>query len=168
MEQKWHTDVLGAPFEQKTLPLGRDEEGAIFATLVRSLPAPESSKPLSDVDILYVHGWSDFFFRAGIAQYFNDLGARFYALDLRKYGRSLRPRQTPGYIDDLKKYDIDIAAALREMKTQEGGRKLILMRHSTGGLVLTLWASRHSSRAAALILNSPWFEFQTGKAAATL
>ncbi len=34
------------------------------------------------------------------------------------------------------------------------------MGHSTGGLTLSLWADRHPDAAAALILNSPWLEFQ--------
>ena len=39
-------------------------------------------------------------------------------------------------------------------------RRLVLMGHSTGGLTLSLWADRHPDAAAALILNSPWLEFQ--------
>ncbi len=71
-----------------------------------------SGTPLADVDVLYVHGWSDYFFQKRLARFWTDRGARFYALDLRKYGRSLRPGQTPGYIADLDTYDEDIAAAL--------------------------------------------------------
>lgn len=36
------------------------------------------------------------------------------------------------------------------------------MGHSTGGLTLALWASRHPDAASALVLNSPWLELQTG------
>jgi alpha-beta hydrolase superfamily lysophospholipase len=39
-------------------------------------------------------------------------------------------------------------------------RPLILLGHSTGGLTLSLWAARHPGIASALILNSPWLEFQ--------
>src|SRR5918995_968953 len=41
-------------------------------------------------------------------------------------------------------------------------RRLVLLGHSTGGLTLTLWAARNPGRAAALVLNSPWLEFQFG------
>ena len=34
------------------------------------------------------------------------------------------------------------------------------MGHSTGGLTLSLWAHRHPGVASAVILNSPWLEFQ--------
>ena len=50
---------------------------------------------LADVDVLYVHGWSDYFFQKRLARFWTDQGARFYALDLRKYGRSLRPDRRP-------------------------------------------------------------------------
>lgn len=39
-------------------------------------------------------------------------------------------------------------------------RRLVLLGHSTGGLTLSLWASRHEGAVDAVILNSPWLEFQ--------
>ncbi|MGF3057032.1 alpha/beta hydrolase [Microbacterium sp. YY-01] len=176
----WSPDVLGDEFEQTTLELGEDDEGPVVATLVRALPAREpwqelwrrvtgQPRRLDDVDVLYVHGWSDYFFHKRLARTFTAHGARFYALDLRKYGRSLREGQTPGFITDLTTYDEDIAAALNVIgvsltgptrKSAAHGRKLMLLGHSTGGLVLSLWAARHPDAADALILNSPWLEFQ--------
>lgn len=171
-ESGWSPDVLGDEFEQLTLPLGSDEEGEVVATLVRALPASRSpirrllheDPPLNDADVLYVHGWSDYFFQKRLARVFTARGARFYALDLRKYGRSLREGQTPGFVDDLATYDDDIAAALDAMgwqpTTGRHDRRLVLVGHSTGGLILTLWADRHPGVPSALILNSPWLEFQ--------
>ncbi|HWV49681.1 MAG TPA: alpha/beta hydrolase [Microbacterium sp.] len=179
----WAPDILGDEFEQRTLPLGSDAEGDVVATLVRALPAvPEqpsgwdrfmhrlrgrpaipASPDLADVDVLYVHGWSDYFFQKRLARFWTARGARFFALDLRKYGRSLRDGQTPGYIADLTAYDDDIAAALDAMTDAAASdRRLVLIGHSTGGLILSLWASRHPGRAAAVILNAPWLEFQLG------
>ena len=161
--QTWAPDILGAPFEQVTLPLGTDAEGEVMATLVRSRPRAAALKPLADVDVLYVHGWSDYFFQKDLARFWNRLGARFYALDLRKYGRSLRPGQTPGYVANLAEYDADIAAALDAIRRHTRvPRRLVLMGHSTGGLTLSLWAARHPGEAAAVVLNSPWLELQTG------
>ena len=144
------------------LLLGEDDEGEVVATLVRHRPAaPRWRGPASGVDVLYVHGWSDYFFQTGLAEFWHGLGARFFALDLRKYGRSLRPHQTPGFADDLAVYDEDIAAARSVMAEHgHGGRRLVLMGHSTGGLTLSLWAARHPEELAALVLNSPWLEFQ--------
>ena len=50
-----------------------------------------------------------------LAEFWTNAGARFFALDLRKYGRSLRAGQTPGYVTDLATYDADIEAALARM-----------------------------------------------------
>lgn len=181
---EWAPDVLGDEFEQRTLPLGEDDQGEVVATLVRALPepfvarrlgrwervvrgwrgspSPDAAPPLLDgVDVLYVHGWSDYFFQKRLARFWTSRGARFFALDLRKYGRSLRDGQTPGYITDLTTYDEDIAAALAAIaEDADGPRRLVLLGHSTGGLVLSLWASRHPDAASALILNSPWLELQ--------
>ncbi|WP_298039676.1 alpha/beta hydrolase [uncultured Microbacterium sp.] len=181
----WGTDVLGDEFEQRTLQLGDDDQGEVVATIVRALPdaVPEpptgwaklrrrlKGLPLKDeppmldgVDVLYVHGWSDYFFHKRLARFWTTRGARFFALDLRKYGRSLREGQTPGYVADLVTYDEDISAALAAMAedadTSRGPRRLVLLGHSTGGLVLSLWAARHPDVADALVLNSPWLEFQ--------
>ncbi|MGO1539487.1 MAG: alpha/beta hydrolase [Leucobacter sp.] len=176
----WRPDVLGEGYECCDLELGDDHEGPVVATLVRSLPQRRAwwqprgwwesltnARSLIGVDVLYVHGWSDYFFQRRVAEFWTNRGARFYALDLRKYGRSLRPGQTPGYIGDLKEYDTEIHHALEAMLEGERragdhqpARSLVLMGHSTGGLVLTLWANRHPGIAAALVLNSPWLEFQ--------
>ncbi len=164
----WVPDPLGSPFEQLTLDLGIDgQHGPLAATVVRSIPSwiGTVGRPLNDVDVLYVHGWSDFFFQTELAAFWNRLGARFYALDLRRYGRSLRPDQVPGYVDSLDDYDVDIDAALTAIGhggSERPRRRLFLLGHSTGGLTLTLWAARHRGRAAALILNSPWLELQIG------
>ena len=40
----------------------------------------------------------------------------------------------------------------------------MLLGHSTGGLVLSLWADRHPGVASAVVLNSPWLEFQLNAA----
>lgn len=169
---EWIPDILGDEFQQLTLPLGEDDQGEVVATLVRALPAERTvwqklarRHPMLDgVDVLYIHGWSDYFFNKRFARFWTSRGARFFALDLRKYGRSLREGQTAGYIVDLAQYDEDIAAALAEMGHSPEGRvsdrRLVLVGHSTGGLTLSLWADRHPDAADALILNSPWLELQ--------
>lgn len=187
MSQDWVADTLGDGFEQLTLPLKPDSEGEVVATLVRYLPQPESwsrrgfwqrlgfaatdGTIAHNTDVLYIHGYSDYFFQTHLAEYWRTLGARFYALDLRKYGRSIRPHQTPGYIDSLATYDEDIEAALTRMGHGEGqspARKLVLMGHSTGGLILSLWATRNPGRMSAVVLNSPWLEYQLTAAARTM
>ncbi|UOQ57047.1 alpha/beta hydrolase [Leucobacter allii] len=175
---RWRDDLLGPGFACTDLELGSDAEGPLLATLVRAVPEHrgwfarwlDDPPPLAGVDVLYVHGWSDYFFQRGLAHFWTSRGARFFALDLRKYGRSLRPGQTPGYIDDLAEYDAEIGLALEAIEREAaadrvprrgaGGRSLVLFGHSTGGLILSLWSARHRGRAQGLVLNSPWLEFQ--------
>lgn len=168
----WRPDFLGGGFQALTIPLDSDERGeeAMTATLIRA-PKPNRFKSLfgdsAHVDVLYVHGWSDYFFQTYVADFWRQRGARFFALDLRRYGRNLGDggaEQLPGYVASLDTYDEEIEAALAEMGHGPGtphNRRLVLMGHSTGGLILSLWAARNPGRASALILNSPWLELQT-------
>lgn len=129
--------------------------------------ATPAAPPDVGVDVLYVHGWLDYFFQTHLADFWESLGVRFHALDLRRYGRSLREGQTPGYVRNLATYDEEIEAALDVMGhglDDRPHRKLVLMGHSTGGLTLSLWTARNQERVAGLVLNGPWLEFQTREA----
>ncbi|MBP2216599.1 alpha/beta hydrolase [Arthrobacter sp. CAN_C5] len=117
--------------------------------------------------VLYLHGWSDYFLHRGLAEFYAARGVAFYALDLHKYGRSLRDGQTPGYVGDLADYDDDLDAALRAMashiRERQGAEVPVhvhLMAHSTGALIASLWVHRNPGRIASLILNSPWLDVQ--------
>ena len=171
MEARWQPDILGDGYEQQTIPLRSEVEGvdgAPVATLIRHLPRRrrlfQKRRMFEDVDVLYVHGWSDYFFQRRLAEYWASRGARFYALDLRRYGRSLRKGQVLGHVADLAAYDEEIGAALDIMKAEaDDPRRLVLFGHSTGGLVLSLWADRNPGLATAIMLNSPWLELQFGR-----
>ena len=79
------TDVLGAPYTAETIALPADDEGEVVATLVhRPAEAPTAQA------VLHVHGFADYFFQTEYAEWWTARGYDFYALDLRKYGRSLR------------------------------------------------------------------------------
>ena len=78
------TDVLGAPYERRTIVLADDDEGEVVGTLVRLRAAGPTKRA-----VLYVHGFVDYFFQTHLAEFFTARGYDFYALDLRKYGRSL-------------------------------------------------------------------------------
>lgn len=160
----WEQDVLGPDYRVRTLTLRPDDEGEVVASLVRYSPTtPEPLRPSRA--ILYIHGWSDYFFQTELAEHWHARGAAFYALDLRKYGRSLRPGQTPGYTDDLEVYDEEIEASLGVIRADLGVRaRVMVMGHSTGGLVAALWAHRYPGELSGLVLNSPWLELQGSSA----
>jgi alpha-beta hydrolase superfamily lysophospholipase len=152
----WRPDILGDGFEAATLALRPGPEGQLVATLVRHLAAPAPSRRVA----LYVHGYNDYFFQRELASWFASRGTDFYALDLRRYGRSLRPGQTPNITSDLGEYDEDLDAAV-EVVLAEGHERLVMVAHSTGGLIVTLWAARRRGLPIdGFVLNSPFFEFK--------
>lgn len=150
------TDVLGAPYQRRTIDLGTDDEGPVVATLV-SRPADRPT----DRAVLYVHGFCDYFFQTHLADYYVAKGFDFYALDLRKYGRSLLPHQTPNFMRAISEYYPELDEAVRIIRSEDGHRQLLINAHSTGGLITSLWAHRvrDAGLVDAMFLNSPFFEF---------
>ncbi len=108
-----------------------------------------------------MHGFADYFFQAEYAAWWVARGYDFYALDLRKYGRSLREHQTPNYVDDLATYDEELDAAWSRITERDGHRRVVVSGHSTGGLTTPLWLDRRRPpELVGLIGNSPWLELQ--------
>lgn len=94
---------------------------------------------------------------------FADHGLRFYAVDLRKYGRSLMPGQTPFQARHLSEYFADIDSALAVMEA-DGVRRVVLVGHSTGGLITSMYLARNSRpQIRALVLNSPFLDWNQSK-----
>jgi alpha-beta hydrolase superfamily lysophospholipase len=149
--KKWQPDRLLAGFEALELDFPADYDGPVVATLVR-LPAGEAPRG----PVLYVHGFADYFFQRHMAERFAAEGYAFHALDLRKYGRSLRPHQHPNFCKSLSEYYADIDAAIDEI-----GAPVLLAGHSTGGLVCSLYAHEGGRRSElqALWLNSAFFDW---------
>lgn len=165
-------DVLGEPFVARVIGLPDDDEGPIVATLVRWAGAPVPGQTTASgtgrlaapgtrrLAALYLHGFSDYFFQRELAAFFAGRGVAFYALDLRKCGRSLLPHQTPNDCSALSDYDAELDAAF-QLILDEGHDQLVVVGHSTGGLIAPLWLARRSRLPlAGLILNSPFFEFR--------
>ncbi len=133
-----------------------DDEGEVVATLIR----PFAEQPPQPRAVLSLHGYVDYYFHPHVAQAFLQQGITFYALDLRKYGRSLRPHQTPYFCRSMSDYYEEVTLALRQMAS-EGARDITLLGHSTGCLVAVLYAAEGAERGQVrrLVLNSPFFEF---------
>lgn len=139
----------------KTIRQKPDYEGEVTATLITKQAAEESHKA-----VLYVHGFIDYFFQDHMADAFTSAGYNFYAIDLRKYGRSMLIHQHPNYCRDINEYFEDIDAAFEAM-IADGNTTITLLGHSTGGLLSSIYASRgrYASKISLLVLNSPFFEF---------
>lgn len=155
----WVPDVLPG-YWQYTIPLGHDPdgEGDIVATLIRRGDATAAAHA-----VLAVHGYTDYFFHTELADHFAERGFAFYALDLRKCGRSRQPDQTPHFTTNLANYDAELNQALAIIGQQNPAAKVLMYGHSAGGLIVSLWLDRLRGRGVrtavnALVLNSPFLD----------
>jgi alpha-beta hydrolase superfamily lysophospholipase len=148
----WQPDRLLPGFEALDLPAPDDYDGRVTATLVR-LPAADAPRG----PVLYVHGFVDYFFQRHMAERFAAEGYAFYALDLRKHGRSLLAHQHPCFCKDVSEYYDDITRALEEIDSD-----VLLAGHSTGGLICSLYKheGERRDRVRSLWLNSPFFDWR--------
>lgn len=151
---EWQPDHLGKRFEMTHIVQPDDYCGSVRCTIIR-LNADTASKKA----ILYVHGFSDYFIQKEMAEMFAHNGYNFYAVDLRKYGRSLKAGQKMFQVRDMHEYFADINAAI-SIILNDGITEIILMGHSTGGLTTSLYMTEKPSPAIkALILNSPFLDW---------
>jgi len=155
MNIRYKEDVLRNGFEQTVITQRDDYEGNVTATLVRKLSTVASTKA-----ILCIHGFNDYFFQEVLAEKFVQQGYHFYALDLRKYGRSILKNHIPNNVRDLSEYYEDIDKALAIIKDEEN-TEVVLYGHSTGGLIITLYAAERqkSPLFEVLVCNSPFYDF---------
>jgi alpha-beta hydrolase superfamily lysophospholipase len=161
-EPGWRPDILSG-YQSRQLPLvdaelvAGEDEGSISATLIRRSGRRRAKA------VLYLHGWNDYFFQTHLGDFFAHIGYDFYALDLRRYGRSLNEGQLQGYITSLEHYNDEIDAAV-EIVNEEApnGRRqqLVLAGHSTGGLIAALYAADSPGVVDGVLLNSPWLDLQ--------
>jgi alpha-beta hydrolase superfamily lysophospholipase len=149
----YKADILGNGFQQLTINQPDDYEGKVVCTIIRKMNDNPTSKA-----VLYVHGFNDYFFQEEMAEQFLRHGYNFYAIDLRKYGRSWLPNQKITNARDLKEYYADIDTALKIIQA-EGNQQVLLSGHSTGGLTVSLYANDHqkSDLFDAVFANSPFY-----------
>ncbi|WP_402465234.1 alpha/beta hydrolase [Isoptericola aurantiacus] len=162
-----HRDLAWAPDElldgYESAPLGP-------ATLVRRTGRPAAPRGV----VLHVHGYNDYFFQAHLADALNDAGYVFYAVDLRRAGRSLLrpvpvadggvgPLRPPHFTTSLREFGLDLDAASAAVRDAEPGLPLAVHAHSTGGLTSAMWAHAHATDGDgggpdALVLDSPFLD----------
>ena len=161
---EWQPDILGEGYEQTIFELGPDPDGQgeVRAVLVRRVP--RAGEEVQGA-VLYVHGFADYFFQTELADFFAARGFAFYALDLRKSGRARVAEQHGHYASNLRQYDLELDRAVKVITLENPKKPLLVVAHSTGGLITPLWLDRRrrerrTGRIAGLVLNSPWLDLQ--------
>jgi len=145
-------DILPG-YEAESISLSPEREGAASATLVRYASGPTGGR-----SVLHIHGYNDYFFCAEMGPRFAAADWGFYALDLRKHGRSLGSHQTASLVSDFSEYYEELAEAVARIRARDGVRFLLLSGHSTGGAIAPLFA-QDCGGVDALFLNSPFLAF---------
>lgn len=155
---EWQPDSLGNRFEKLTFRQPDDKVGYAWSTVVRR----QSDCPDSHRALIYIHGFNDYFFQSQMADSFAAHGFNFYAVDLRRYGRSLRPGQYPCDISSMAEYFPDIDSTLSVIR-KDGNTRITMLGHSTGGLLAAYYMSlNHDSPVDSLMLNSPFLDWNLG------
>ena len=177
--------ALGAPF--KVYPIDVDK---YHATLVEypfgSSPRKVDSLAAPRGIVLYVHGFSDYFFQKEMAEKVDSAGYAFFAVDLHGYGRSARPGEPFSDMRFASEFFMEINYAMEMgwhlVKSEQEHRAYatvrdssnavitkamlsikrppnVLIAHSQGGLISSLYLDEFQrDDIDAVVLNSPFLE----------
>lgn len=153
-------DRWNSGYWTRTIEQPDDYSGKVVCTIIKKESLPGVKKA-----VVYVHGYNDYFFQSELGDSVNAHGYNFYAVDLRKYGRSILPNQDAFYCKKMKEYFADIDTTIAIARA-EGNEEIILMGHSTGGLSTSLYVGdkKRKQQVDALVLNSPFLDWNFGKA----
>lgn len=155
VDLEWQPDVLPG-YEAATLPApvqNRHNRGVV-RTLVRRVDQPAQPRGIA----LHVHGRNDYFFQTHVADALVADGLAFYAVDMRRAGRSLQPTDIPHHFTSIGELGEDITAAVDAAVADAGDHPVIVHSHSTGALGAAVWANDVGhANLAGVILNSPLF-----------
>ncbi len=150
----WHPDIL-AGYEARYVNQGEAFDGPCRSTIVRKLCKKGSRKAF-----LYIHGFNDYFFQGEMGDRFVDSGFNFYAVDLRRYGRSYEPWQYPFNIRKQEEYFADIDSAISQIR-RDGNTDITLGGHSTGGLTVAFMGAMKGENVGVerIVTDSPFLEW---------
>lgn len=148
---QWVPDTLLSGYSCRTVTHPDDYQGPVVSTIIRH----DSVVPRSR-GILYLHGFNDYFFQGQLGDSAVAHGWNFSAVDLRRYGRSLRPGMERYRARSLDEYFPDIDSAIVDM-TRAGIDTVVILAHSTGGLIASLYMNATPPPSVkGLMLNSPF------------
>lgn len=110
--------------------------------------------------VVLVHGYAEHSGRyAHVAAALNARGYAVWALDHRGHGQSSGPRAT---VDRFEHFIVDLAQFVRLVRQESATGPLVMLGHSMGGLISTLYAFDHQHNLAGLILSGPAMKLDEG------
>ncbi|MCM1449783.1 MAG: alpha/beta hydrolase [Clostridiales bacterium] len=151
---QWKPDSLLQRYSCLTVSHSDDYQGHVVSTIIRHDSIVDRHR-----GILYIHGFNDYFFQAALGDSAIAHQWNFRAIDLRRYGRSLRDGNKRFQVRNLREYYPDIDSAVVEMN-RSGIDTIVLLAHSTGGLIASLYMNNTPRPSIkALVLNSPFLDW---------
>ncbi len=100
--------------------------------------------------IVVLHGWGTHSDRIKIpAEYLTSKGYAIYSFDLRGHWRNAG--DYPGHIDSMDHIQKDIVLFMDVVKKDSGNKKIFLMGHSFGGLIVLIYAINHPNLPGVLV-----------------
>lgn len=159
-------DVLGEPWVARTISLRSDAVASRTGISPVATLVHERETDPARVGVLYIHGFVDYFFHKHLAEPLSAAGFQLYGLDLRDCGRSIQPGRPSFAVDHLALYAEDIDRAVKIIRRRH--QQIVIIAHSAGGLVASLWADARPGVLSALVLNAPWFDLRGGKVQRTV
>lgn len=166
--------LLGGPFKVRYIDTEATSKFPSYHSALVRYPwhgaeAAQTDSTLESSDakaaVLYIHGFNDYYIQREMATKMDSAGYAFYAIDLHKYGRAYRQGERIGELMDIAEYYAELDSAI-DIITGKGtnGTEVVLMGHSTGGLIALMYAAhREKGRGlSAIVLNSPFLEMNYG------
>ena len=132
---------------------------SLVAPGASSLSSSSAAGEEEEVPLVVTHGYA-----AGLGFFYRNLGAMtegaggvagrrtVHAVDLLGFGLSSRPHFAPRTTEEAEGFFLDSLEAWREAM---GLKRFVLLGHSMGGYLATLYAQRHPERVAGLVLVDP-------------
>ena len=148
---QWQPDSLMSHYSYRTVTQPDDYQGQVVSTIIK-----HDSIVAGGRGVVYIHGFNDYFFQGALGDSLIANRWNFRAVDLRRYGRSLRPGMKRYQARNLNEYFPDIDSTVVDL-TKAGIDTIVIIGHSTGGLIASLYMNDHpSADIRGLILNSPF------------
>lgn len=103
--------------------------------------------------VVLVHGYGEHIGRYDhVAQALRDHGAAVYGLDHLGHGRS---EGVPVYIEDFADVTADVHRVVEAARADHPDAPLVMIGHSMGGMIATLYTEERPDELAALVLSGP-------------
>lgn len=141
-------------YSYRTIIHPDDYQGHVVSTIIK-----HDSVATRKRGVLYIHGFNDYFFQKALGDSVVSHDWNFRAIDLRRYGRSLRDGNKRYSVRNLTEYFADIDSAIVDMNIS-GIDTVVILAHSTGGLIASYYLNNNSpTTVKGLILNSPFLDW---------